>query len=196
MAVVGVVTVVLFAGACGGKEEPLGPTATVPQATTTTDPYAVPPVIDEAYVNRVLAGLDQVVGDAVRSVVRTRLLDEEVYYRLMAVSSGDAFQLKLDSLQRDLLGGMTGYPASPGNKVTRVTRLISIKISCIFAEVTKDFAALNSTGETNLSTEWVALVPLDPTRDTHSYNPTHWVFVYDGLRADESAPPDPCAAVP
>ena len=35
--------------ACGGKDEPLVPTATVPQGTsTTTNPYAVPPVIDEA----------------------------------------------------------------------------------------------------------------------------------------------------
>ena len=32
--------------------------ATVPAPTTTTNPYAVPAVIDAAYVNRVLAGLD------------------------------------------------------------------------------------------------------------------------------------------
>ena len=60
----------VLVGACGGggNDEPLGPTATVPQGTTTTNPYAVPPVIDEPYVNRVLAGLDQGVGDIVRLV--------------------------------------------------------------------------------------------------------------------------------
>ena len=57
-------------GACGGgDDDALGPTATLPQATTTTDPYAVPAVIDEAYVNRVLAGLDQAVGEVTRLVV-------------------------------------------------------------------------------------------------------------------------------
>ena len=54
----------------------------LPQGTTTTNPYAVPPVIDEPYVNRVLAGLDHSVGDAVRLAMRTRLMDEEVFYRL------------------------------------------------------------------------------------------------------------------
>ena len=88
---------------CGGKEEPLGPTATVPQGTTTTNPYAIPPVIDEAYVNRVLAAFDQVIGDAVRLVVKNRQLDEDVFYRLKAVSTGNAFQLKLTSLQGDLI---------------------------------------------------------------------------------------------
>jgi hypothetical protein len=192
MAVVGVVTVVLFAGACGGKEGPLGPTATVPQATTTTDPYAVPPVIDEAYVNRVLAGLDQVVGDAVRSVVRTRLLDEEVLLRLKAISSDDALQLKLNGLQKDLLGGMEGYRDPPGNKITTATRLIAANPSCVFAEVVKNFSAVNADGAQHLSIQWVALVPLDPTRDPKHYNVTGWMFAYDGFPDDRSEPPDPC----
>ena len=61
LAVVGLVVAALLATACGDKDEPLGPIGSVPQATTTTNPYAVPEVIDEAYVNRVcLAGsLDQ-----------------------------------------------------------------------------------------------------------------------------------------
>ncbi len=84
----------LVLAACGGDKEPLGPTATVPQPTTTTDPYAVPAVIDEAYVNRVLAGLDQAVGDIVRLVVSTRDIPPEVIDRLKAMYVGDALQLK------------------------------------------------------------------------------------------------------
>ena len=46
-------------GCGGGKDRVAGvPTATVP--TVPPDPYSVPAVIDEAYVNRVLAALDQV----------------------------------------------------------------------------------------------------------------------------------------
>ena len=37
------VVVATLLTSCGGKEEPLGPTATVPQGTTTTNPYAIPP---------------------------------------------------------------------------------------------------------------------------------------------------------
>jgi hypothetical protein len=190
----GVVLTVLLAGACADKSEPLGPTATLAQPTTTTDPYAIPPVIDEAYVNRVLAGLDAIVGDAVRHVMRTRLLDEEVFYLLRAVSSNDdTFRLKMDGLQEDLFAGMSGYRAEPGNKTTIVVRLLSASSTCLFAEVQKDFSAVNATGESHLSTEWVALVPIDLARDTAKHNATRWMFAYDGFRADMSAPPNPCA---
>lgn len=195
-AVVGVLVAGLLAVACGEKKDPLGPTATVPQATTTADPYAVPPVIDEAYVNRVLAGLDQVLGDAVRLVVKNRQLDEQVFYKLKAVSAGDAFQLKLDSLQGDLMAGLATYSESPGNKRTTVTRLISVTPECVFAEVSKDFSAVNRSGQPSLSTQWVALVPLDRTRDLGGYNATGWMFIYDGFLQDRSQPPDPCAYVP
>jgi hypothetical protein len=190
----GVVLTVLLAGACTDKSEPLGPTATLAQPTTTADPYAIPPVIDEAYVNRVLAGLDAIVGDAVRHVMRTRLLDEEVFYRLRAVSSNDdTFRLKMDGLQDDLLAGMPGYRAEPGNKTTTVVRLLSASSTCLFAEVQRDFSAVNAAGEARLSTEWVALVPIDPARDTAKHNATRWMFAYDGFRADLSAPGNPCA---
>ncbi len=193
---VGMAVAVLLLAACGGDAEPLGPTATVPRPTTTTNPYVVPTVIDEAYVNRVLAGLDEVVGDAVRHLERNRLLDEEVYYRLRAVSSDDVFRLKVDGLQDDLLGGMSGYSPNPGNKVTTVIRVISVSHSCIFSEVKKDFTAVNADGQPNLSTQWIALVPLDPTRDPGNYNPTRWMFIYDGFQPDESAPTrNPCAEI-
>jgi len=190
---VGVLVATLLLVACSDNEDPLGPAATLPQGTTTTNPYAVPAVIDEAYVNRVLAGLDQVVGDAIRLLAQRRLLDEDVYYRLRAVSSGDVFQLKLDGLQTDLLGGMSGYPESPGNKLTTVSRVISASSSCIFAEVLKDFSAVNADGASNLSRQWIALVPLDPPRDAGSYNPTRWMFIYDGFSPDRTEPPNPCS---
>jgi hypothetical protein len=57
--------VLVLAAACSQSGDERGPTATVPSAPITTqpaDPYAVPDVIDAAYVNRVLAGLDAVMG--------------------------------------------------------------------------------------------------------------------------------------
>jgi len=191
-AVVGMVMVGLLVGGCGGKEDALGPTATLPQPTTTTDPYAIPAVIDEPYVNRVLAGLDQAVGDVVRIVVGSRTIPPEAIERLKAIYVGDALQLKVDGLQNDMFRGFSGYRAVPGNKTTTVTRIIEATPSCIFAEVHKDFSAVSTNSDPALSIQWVALRPLDQTRDPMGYNSTRWVFTYDGFRQDLSKPDNPC----
>ena len=91
--------VLLACAACGGNDKPLGPAATVPQATTTTNPYAVPPVIDEAYVNHVLAGLDQAVGDITRLIVNDGRVSDEAADRLEALYIGNALALKLQGYQ-------------------------------------------------------------------------------------------------
>ena len=63
-----VVALALLLTACSSGHRV--PTAQVrPAPPTTADPYAVPAVIDIAYVNRVLAALDQVDGDATREAV-------------------------------------------------------------------------------------------------------------------------------
>ena len=71
------------------KASPAATVATEPAPTTTIDPYAVPPVIDVAYVNRVLAELDRVMGDVTRLVVRTRTIPPEAYDRLRALYPDD-----------------------------------------------------------------------------------------------------------
>ncbi len=178
--------------ACGGDEEPLGPTATVPQPTTTTNPYAVPAIIDEAYVNRVLAGLDQAVGDVVRLVVNSRTIPPEAIERLQALYVGEALQLEVDNFQDDMFNNFLGYRDTPGNKTTSATQLIDVRTSCIFAQVHKNFAAVSFTPDPKFSTQWVALIP-ESADDPRGYNPTGWVFRYDGFQKDLSAPPNPCA---
>jgi hypothetical protein len=193
MAVVGMAVATLVMGACGGEKEPLGPTATVPQATTTTNPYAIPPVIDEAYVNRVLAALDHSVGETVRHTVRAKVMDEEVFYRLKAAYIGDAFQLQLEVLQDALLTDFQGYREVPGDRTTVVSRLVTVDKSCVFAEVTRDYSAY-AVGQSQPSLQWVALMPLEASRNQFAYNPTPWVVSYDGFREDRSQPPNPCNA--
>ncbi|MFN2504089.1 MAG: hypothetical protein ABR540_07650, partial [Acidimicrobiales bacterium] len=66
-----VAVAVLSLVACSDDPTVDPPSATVgteAPSTTSADPYAVPAVIDEAYVNRVLAGLDAAVGEVVRLV--------------------------------------------------------------------------------------------------------------------------------
>jgi hypothetical protein len=190
---VGVAVALVLLAACGGGDEPSGPTATVPQPTTTTDPYAIPDVIDEAYVNRVLAGLDQAVGDVTRIVVATRTITPEAVDRLKAIYVGDYLQLTVDLYQDDLFNSLAGYRENPGNQATAVTRMISATPACIFAQVNRDYSAVSLDPDPSLATQWVALVPIAPANNPDSYNPTRWAYTYDGLQEDLSQPPDPCA---
>lgn len=72
-----VAALALAASACssstGAARPPSATVGTETPRTTTTNPYAVLAVIDTAYVNRVLAGLDAAVGGVTRLVVRTYL---------------------------------------------------------------------------------------------------------------------------
>ena len=167
--------------------------ATVPPATTTTNPYAVPAVIDAAYVNKVLAGLDGVVGDVLRIVQRANTIPPEAYDRLKAVYVDPVFlQIKIDGYQRDIRERFRSYRPNPGNKVSTVSRIISSRPTCIFVEVRRDYSAVGVNGF--IETQWVGLIKHDPSRDPNGYNPTPWAMTYDGFPSDRSQPPDPCAS--
>jgi hypothetical protein len=189
------VAMVLITAACSGDDPGAQPRTTVPPAPTTTDPYAPPPVIDAAYLNRVLAALDQVVGDVVRMMVRDRALTAEAEERLRAVyADGDAaFTLHRDGLRQDAKEGVAGARSQPGNQATTVSKLISVRTDCIFAEVRRDFSAVVDRPDPEQAVLWVGLKPLDPSRDPKGLNPTPWMYVYDGFPADHTQPQDPCA---
>ena len=195
-AVVGVLLIALAACSSSSSDADRGSAAqtvaTEPTPTTTTNPYAVPAVIDAAYVNRVLAGLDGVLGDVTRLLIRTRTFPAEAYDRLKAIyGDNQALQVKLDAYQADLQRQFADYRPSPGNKVTSITKLITSSPRCIFAEVHRDYSAVTGTS-TGTNPQWVALKPLDWSRDPSRYNPTSWAFVYDGVQPDRGQPPNPC----
>jgi hypothetical protein len=194
------VLLLLTLAACS-KDKPRAatPGATVPTAppfttTTTTDPYAVPSVIDATYVNRVLAGLDEQEGAVVRLVIRDKTISMEVLERLKAIyASPSRLQLEIDALQLALRNGMRNYLPQPGTRLTTVERLISSTSGCIFAQVRRDYAAVGVNPEPPGS-EWVGLKSMDRTNDPRGYNNTGWAFVYDGFPRDRSEPPNPCSA--
>ncbi len=178
--------------ACGGKSEPLGPTATVPIGTTTTNPYAVPQVIDEAYVNRVLAGLDHAAGEMLRLVVSTKTIPPEALERLRALYIGSPRQNQLSLFSADAADGFANYRPSPSDHETVISRLIVASPDCIFAEVLRDYSGASLTAS-EPTTLWVVLVPSDKYVVRSVYNSTNWVYIYDGLERDGTAPEDPCA---
>ena len=185
--------------ACSPDDEPAAPTATLgtaPPVTPTTDPYAVPAVIDAAYVNRVLEGLDAAVGDVVRMVVREKRIPREAAERLQAIYiDKDAWQLEIDLLQRDSFQNFSSYKPDPGNQKTVVTRLITASPLCVFAEVERDYSPVGISPDANLSRQWIALKPVT-NQDPEKYNITSWGYVYDGFTPNRTEPPNPCLEKP
>src|SRR5436305_8891946 len=104
--------------------------------TTTTNPYAVPTVIDAAYVNRVLAGLDAINGDVTRLVVKTKTIPREAYDRLRAIYADDkTLQTAIDLFQSYLRANLLASTAGPGNQATTINQLITTKSTCVLARV-------------------------------------------------------------
>jgi hypothetical protein len=178
----------------GGDDEALPPPPSIAEPTTVpADPYAVPAVIDAAYVNRVLEGLDAAVGDVVRIVYRTRDLPPEVFDRLKAIYlERETMNVLLIGLQDDMRLGFTGYRENPGNKKSTVDELLNASPSCIFVRVTRDYSQVGT--NTQPSVEWIGLKPRDPAPNNSQYNPTPWMVALEGFEADGSQPPNPCAA--
>lgn len=167
--------------------------ATEAPQTTTTNPYAVPAVIDAAYVNRVLAGLDAAVGDVTRMVVRTRTIPREAYDRLRAIYANDgSLQLAIDIFQNELRKNLAGYSAEPGNQATTVSQLITGKVSCVFARVNRDYSGIGPGAAAASDKNWVVLHRVDPSRDPNGHNAMGWMFAYEGFQPDRSQPPDLC----
>ena len=167
--------------------------ATEPPTTTTTNPYAVPAVIDAAYVNRVLAGLDAQMGEVVRTIIQTKTIPRDAYDRLRAVYGSDQWlQSSIDSFQADIRKNFSSYRANPGNKTTTVATILSSNMQCIFAQVVRDYSAVSSTASAP-EMQWVALKPVSRVNDPNGYNPTNWALIYDGYAAGRVAPNDPCA---
>ena len=185
-------------GACSGGSDDAAPSATVgtePATTTTTDPYAIPAVIDEAYVNRVLAGLEMALSDVDRLIVQNRSIPQEAIDRLRALyADAQLLQLRLDVMQDELRTGLSGYQANPGVGKTTVVSLITATKECLYAQVDRDYSDVAVNPDPRYRTQWIALEPLTRSNDARGYNPTGWAFTYEGFERDLSAPRiNPCS---
>ena len=196
---VAAVTVVLAACSDNGDGAlgvPSATVATAPATTTTTNPYAVPAVIDAAYVNRVLAGLDAAFGDVARDLARTKQLPDRTVERLKGIYGNlEIFNLQFGVLQVYARTAPIPLPDVPGNKRTTVQELLISQRECIYASVMRDYSAFVGRAQP-ARTEWVALKPLQPGTDIVGINPTGWAYVYEGSDPDGRAPStSPCSAV-
>lgn len=194
------VAALALAAGCNGKADG-GPQTTLPPpptaSTTPPDPYAVPAVIDEAYVNRVLAALDQVEGDVVRSLVANRVPQIDDTKRLRAIYNDPQFQLELDDLVTFAKTDLSQYKVPPGNRKTTVTRVVTTKPDCIYVEASTDFSEVVRVLAERPPDE-VKAITLRPTQagaDQQDLNPTPWSITNAELIKRGTSPVGPqCSA--
>jgi hypothetical protein len=192
-----VVAATLLVAACSngsdeGQQRTTVPTA--PAVTSTTNPYAVPDVIDVAYVNRVLAGLDAAQGDVLRHVTAVGQIDQETLKRMEAIYTESAFEQQMNFLIEATTNGFPGYRPVLGNRKSAVSELITNRPDCIFVRIDRDTSALALKPDPTLREQYVGLKPLKRERDPDFYNPTPWTTFWDGYMQDRSRPPDPCVS--
>jgi hypothetical protein len=159
-----------------------------PAATTVASEDAE----EVASVNKVLAGLDGVVGDVERMLVKDKRITTDATDRLRAVYTGHELLNQIDAFRADVANGLVGYKNPPGNRVTTVSELITASPICIFAQVARDYSPATEGLAARPATMYVVLVTKDDSDDPKHLNPTGWALLYDGVQADGSRPEDIC----
>ena len=147
---------------------------------------------ETAAIDRILAGLDGVMGDVQRILVREGRITPEVTERLRAIYVGPELLNQIDAFRADVANGLVGMKNPPGNRVTTVSRLITVSPICIFVEVTRDYAPVTQGAAPRPASLYVVLVTKSEGDDPRQINPTPWAMLYDGVQVDGSQPEDVC----
>ena len=129
--------------ACGGGGHTTTG-ATVPRATTTTDPYAVPATIDIPYLNRVFVALDHINGEATRLIVAARRITPEAAELLHAVYADDEFKVQAEGWNNSIDAGLTTFRSVPGDRTTQVGHIRTVRPTCVALDATRDYNAIRS----------------------------------------------------
>lgn len=175
--------VVLLAGGCGGDDDATPPTTR--QVSTTVDPFAVPDPIDVAYVERVMAALDHLYGDAAREVARERALTDEFEAIMRSIYADKFVGLVLETWQKEEDRSFANLAATPGDPTTQITEAIALRPDCVVIAVDRDRSPVLAQAEPVGHQEYVVLErPADAVSSRR--NPTGWVMALDGF--DTSGP--------
>jgi hypothetical protein len=163
-------------------------------AASSSPPAAAPAAGAEetATIDRILAGLDGVMGDVQRNLVRDRRITTEVTDGLRSIYVGPELLNQIDAFRADVANGLVGMKNPPGNRVTTVSRLITVSPICIFVEVTRDYSPVTAGAAPRPASLYVVLVTKTEADDPRQLNPTPWTMLYDGVQVDGSQPEDVC----
>lgn len=187
-----------FAG-CGSHDRS-GPTARVAeQAPPTTiatidDPYAVPQVIDVAYINQVLAALDHIYGEAIRTLVRDRAVTPQFTDLMRSIYTEEQLHQITDLAAHARDKGFSTMSPTPADPKTVVQRVLRASVTCIFVAVDRELSPVSAPGPTiPVPQNYIALQRSADSPAARDPNPTIWRMAYEGFRPDGSEPAVRCA---
>jgi hypothetical protein len=118
-------------------EPPSLPSTTA--TTTLADPFAVPAVIDLAYVQRVLEAIYHLDGELTRHIYAKKLPDAEFEARLRAIFAGEELAGSKRILQENAAEGFARFANPPGDPVVRATEIIQATPTCMVVRAELDF---------------------------------------------------------
>lgn len=182
----------VVAGCAVGEDAP-PPRAdpTIATAVAPTHPLAVPEVVDEAYVNRLLAAYDQAIGEAFRVYVAAGGPTAEAEERVRAMVGDE------DGLWMSVYGNFDVLFAllsmdEPGNPSNRVLELDVATPDCIHVKVLRHAAPQIGISGGDPFPTWMGLRRVGEPGSLGPYNPTGWMLV-SGVDTEGNAPPGgPC----
>lgn len=185
-----VVVLVSLAACSNGKaSEPRITVPTAPATTTTTAvSYAVPATIDAPYIEKVMAALDHLDGEAARRAASQRKLDEEFLKYLVAIYNTKAFDLARQGWYELAGNDFKTLAPEPGDPRTIVERILSAGSDCVLFAADRSFAALFVDPDPPTPQRYIALTRLPADRDPGARNPTPWIMNFDGRFKDDHEP--------
>ena len=164
---------------------------TIPPTTSTTlpaDPFAVPAVIDLAYLDRVMVELNRIHGNAFRTVVATHDIPPEVVAQLKATATGTSLSTTLKDLSTQIVHQFKGGRNPPGDRITSADRIVSATASCISFGGNSDFSLVADHPVVVRSSYVLVRV----SSQDQTINPTPWLIAFDGVEVEG----DLCVSVP
>lgn len=186
---VGLIATLTFVSACNDDAKPddaqptdsaetSEPTWTSQTSTNPTlrpDDYAVPAVIEAKYVDRVLAALNHVDGDALRLAIKENNLTKDVTDRLTAISTADWLEFPLGDYSQLQINGWASIKPNPGDRVVTSQDIPIARSDCVLVHATEDSSArlVQPIGPLDV---YIVLAPADPALDPRDFNPTPWAI--------------------
>ena len=193
-------TVVLLLASCGSAHPHAeAPTTSAPPPSTSTSTTTSPPVVDPVpavitvpYVNSVLAQLDTIYSDALRTTLTTKTIPPSVVTMLRAIYADPLYTTELHVFHDQLQHVPQDLRSPMGVRITTVARLISAQPKCIFISTKTDFSQLVVDPGAPFGSEYYSLVSKSPRDDPHHLNLTPWMFGYNVASLKPEIIPDVC----
>jgi hypothetical protein len=172
------------------------PTTVVPTTTSTTLPVttSIPAKITAGYVDAVLAKLNHVYGNAVRATVAAHRLTPAAISDLSAIYSVKLGAEEQKIFVEDVREGLGDIRKNPGDRVSRVTKLLSAGATCIYARIRTNYDAVDINHQTMPADEYVELNRKGSHRSPLQLNPTPWIYALDLTYGSPTAVSSQCHA--